>query len=237
MPPRFELTFDITQAELAAANEAAMRVQPEWERARKLARRSVRNFAIFGVPAAVFLVAAFVGRGSGTRGMYLEGGRGGLLIGGMIAFGLSRLDPVGQEIERTAKRLRAADFSADAGPKTVVIEEHGFQLTSSAGSLKAAWTNAWPSRLGGFLYINTTAGGMAVIPTRVFASEAEATACHEAATGWWKAAQVPHAQRLEQYLADRDLPCPRCTYPLRALRGEACPECGEPIRLERLTGY
>ena len=49
MPARFELTFDITQAELAAANEAAMRVQPEWERARKLARRSIRNFAIFGV--------------------------------------------------------------------------------------------------------------------------------------------------------------------------------------------
>ena len=140
MPARFELTFDITQAELAAANEAAMRVQPEWERARKLARRSIRNFAIFGVPAAVFLVAAFVGRGSGTRGMYLEGGLGGLLIGGVIAFGLSRLDPVGQEIERTAKRLR----KARAG-KAAVVKGPGKRLTADKKAAAGAippWTSA-----------------------------------------------------------------------------------------------
>jgi hypothetical protein len=237
MPPRFELTFDLTQAELAAANEAALRVHPQWDEARKASQRSNRSFALFGSPIIAGLLAYAVGRGSSSTETYVLGACIGFFISALIYIGMTHVDDVLPQIERAAKRIRAADFSADAGPKTVVIEEHGFQLTSSTGLLKSSWANAWPSKLDGFLYISTTAGGMAVIPTRVFASEAEATACHEAATGWWKAAQVPHAQRLERYLADRDLPCPRCTYPLRALRGEACPECGEPIRLERLTGY
>lgn len=39
---------------------------------------------------------------------------------------------------------------------------------------------------------------------------------------------------LEQSLADRDAACPRCGYNLRGLKGERCPECGEPVSLESL---
>lgn len=36
---------------------------------------------------------------------------------------------------------------------------------------------------------------------------------------------------LHVYLAQRDVPCPRCRYNLRALHGHHCPECGEEVRL------
>ncbi len=36
---------------------------------------------------------------------------------------------------------------------------------------------------------------------------------------------------LRQYLAGREVPCPRCQYMLRDLTGEHCPECGEKLTL------
>jgi hypothetical protein len=37
---------------------------------------------------------------------------------------------------------------------------------------------------------------------------------------------------LNEYLADRDTPCPRCGYNLRGLTGGRCPECGDELRLQ-----
>lgn len=39
------------------------------------------------------------------------------------------------------------------------------------------------------------------------------------------------AELLASYLAARDVACPGCRYNLRGCAGEACPECGRPIRL------
>jgi hypothetical protein len=43
----------------------------------------------------------------------------------------------------------------------------------------------------------------------------------------------PDADRamLQQFLADRDVPCPQCGYNLRTLSGAICPECGEQLAL------
>jgi len=43
--------------------------------------------------------------------------------------------------------------------------------------------------------------------------------------------QEPTDPALTSYLADRDEPCPRCGYNLRALTGQTCPECGAALRL------
>lgn len=39
------------------------------------------------------------------------------------------------------------------------------------------------------------------------------------------------AALLRDYLADRDVGCPRCGYNLRNLQTDRCPECGDAIRL------
>ncbi len=36
---------------------------------------------------------------------------------------------------------------------------------------------------------------------------------------------------LNQFLAERDLPCPLCAYNLRGLTSGACPECGSEVEL------
>ncbi|MEX0655119.1 MAG: hypothetical protein WDZ31_01850 [Phycisphaeraceae bacterium] len=43
--------------------------------------------------------------------------------------------------------------------------------------------------------------------------------------------QATDEQLLQTYLADRDVPCPRCGYNLRTLAGRHCPECGEQLRI------
>jgi hypothetical protein len=40
------------------------------------------------------------------------------------------------------------------------------------------------------------------------------------------------ARFLLAYLADRDLPCPRCGYNLRRLSSDRCPECGDVLVLQ-----
>ena len=37
---------------------------------------------------------------------------------------------------------------------------------------------------------------------------------------------------LTQYLARRDVPCPRCGYNLRDATSDACPECGDRLQLQ-----
>ena len=44
---------------------------------------------------------------------------------------------------------------------------------------------------------------------------------------------VPASEHLllQQYLAERDVPCPACGYNIRQLQGNTCPECGRELRL------
>jgi hypothetical protein len=42
---------------------------------------------------------------------------------------------------------------------------------------------------------------------------------------------VADAELLARYLADRDVPCPKCGYNLRTLSGRCCTECGTALRL------
>lgn len=39
------------------------------------------------------------------------------------------------------------------------------------------------------------------------------------------------ADPLRTFLADRNVPCPKCQYNLRALQQPLCPECGAPLEL------
>lgn len=42
---------------------------------------------------------------------------------------------------------------------------------------------------------------------------------------------MDNAEMLKTFLAERDLPCPSCTYNLRGLRNNVCPECHQSLEV------
>jgi len=44
-------------------------------------------------------------------------------------------------------------------------------------------------------------------------------------------ARLTPSVKLREFLDDCDVPCPACGYNLRALRSNACPECGQALEL------
>jgi len=47
----------------------------------------------------------------------------------------------------------------------------------------------------------------------------------------WRPARMSDRAVLRAFLRDRDIPCPRCGYNLRALPDANCPECGAPLTI------
>lgn len=45
------------------------------------------------------------------------------------------------------------------------------------------------------------------------------------------ASSASDADRLVEFLRDRDMPCPQCEYNLRNLQSPICPECGQALQL------
>jgi hypothetical protein len=72
------------------------------------------------------------------------------------------------------------------------------------------------------------------MPKRAFASRADAHAFLSQALAWWQAAQLPLGERIARYLGIADVACPACRYNLRGCRSATCPECGQPLTLEKL---
>ncbi len=127
------------------------------------------------------------------------------------------------------------DLSLYTGTMSLTVDEIGVQIRSPNEELKLSWQATAPATVGGFVIFQHGGHDRTFIPSRAFASDIAAAEFLDQAVSWWHAAQVPHAERLTRYFSDRDRACPRCKYNLRGVRGEACPECGESIRLESLV--
>lgn len=69
-------------------------------------------------------------------------------------------------------------------------------------------------------------GRVFIAPLRAFQSTEAAAAFEKAARECLEAAGGGTMGQLRQYLAERDVPCPKCKHNLRGLRSANCPECG-----------
>jgi len=167
--------------------------------------------------------------------MYLEGAALGAGLAAFLYFALPRLNSLDKAKKDEVERVQRMDLSPYTGTMTLAIDEIGVQFRSPNQELKLSWQVTAPTTVGDFVIFQHGGQDTTIIPRRAFASESAAAEFLDQAVSWWHAAQLPHAERLTRYLADRDRACPRCKYNLRGMRGEACPECGESIRLESLV--
>ena len=235
MPDRYELRFDVTRDDIIAAAEAIARSPAFWSATDIQHRRALRRQVLWMAPLIIPGAALFIGRGSSTRGMYLEGAFAGLLLAALMYFGLPRLDQTARLKKAHLAAIRKADWSNHVGPTTVIVDDQGVHIRAPARELRLTWPALSLHDLDQYILIAHGAGDGTFIPKRCFASPGETTDFIDHAWPWWHSGQLPAPERLARYLADRDTPCPGCKYNLRDNRTGICPECGRELTLDALA--
>ncbi len=228
--PHLEVTCDVTRADWIAANESLMLTNPYWRSIERRNRRRVRSHMAWILPAMV-VAGAWEGE---LHSAMREGAISGFLIALLIIFGLSRLDVTSKARTKAMEQIRRMDFGSHLGIVSIRIDDAGALIKTPARELKLSWAAVAVHDIGDYILLSHGGSDGTIMPKRAFASPTNAAAFVEQAAKWWRAGQLPASERLARYLADRDLPCLNCQYNLRGLRGESCPECGQPLALDKL---
>lgn len=236
MADRFDLSYEATREDLLKAFDVVTRESAGWKDAKRLHLRAVRRQTLVIAPFIIVGCTVFIGRAAGTQGMYLEGAALGAVFSAFLFFALPRLNTFDKATDREIERVKRMDVSAYLGKMTISVDEVGVTVHSPQRTLNLSWQVTKPMMAGGYVIFLHAGNDATVIPQNAFASPEAAIGFIDQANRWWEAGQLPHAERLQRYLADRDCLCLRCKYNLRGSKCESCSECGEPINLDSLTG-
>jgi hypothetical protein len=233
MTDRLELSFDIRREDWIEVNKACMNESPAWEAAARTYRRKTRRQVLAIAPFCIVGLALAVGRSSSTSGMYAEGAFFGGAFCALLYFALPRVNTIEKAKHARLADVMRADLSVWTGPTTITLDEQGVHIKAPSSESTLSWQLVAPSSAGGFVILQHANHGGTIIPPRAFTSGITAEGVLTQSMKWWRAAQLSHTERLTRYLADRDQPCPRCSYNLRGINGERCPECGEALELKK----
>jgi len=132
--------------------------------------------------------------------------------------------------ERSVQRMELSPYT---GPHTVSIDQWGLHVRSNLQDTSTSWQLVQPTMCGEYITFHNAGFYLAIIPPRAFIDANFAFRFFRLAREWHAAAQLPHAERLAHYLADRDDAfCPQCRYNLRGVTIGTCPECGRQLSLD-----
>ena len=148
--------------------------------------------------------------------------------------GLARIDNTGRRKSAALRSIKAMDLSQHVGHYIVRLSETGIDATTPTGRLSHNWTACTVWQMEGFFIIRIDSSQF-VLPFRAFPSAQAVTEFFQTATAWWQAGQLSPDLHVSRYLADRDLPCPKCKYNLKGIASARCPECGEQLTVAQLA--
>lgn len=230
MSERFDISFVVTREDWRAFNETVVLECPEWKGREANDRRTARQQVLWMGLFMLATAAALIARHHGAP-WYLKVACIGAFVLLFLYFALPHLNAAKNATKENLELVRRWDFSTRTGMTRIVMDEHNVQILSPKSRLNLSWLAVSPAAVRGFVVLKYSGNGETIVPSRAFASDAAAAEFLDCARRW---RQLAYVEQLERYLADRDLACSRCKYNLRGTRGDACPECGEPIRLEGL---
>jgi|GEM_PF-2175357 len=206
--------------------------------ARAARRRRLRSMLFYG-PLIITVASLYIGSRTSTRGMYVEGAiAGSILVGLMLMyFGSTRQDLAGfrRAAEHRAQHTEYGDF---IGPQSLRADAAGITQRTRHREMRQNWTVFESvTEVGPYLLLHGSLATTVVIPRRAFPTPQAADDAAAALRRWLDAGRAPPAARIAAYLADRDLPCPTCTYNLRGISSDRCPECGAHLTIEALQSH
>lgn len=242
MNDTIDISYELVREDwIEAYRVAADRREPEVAEAHRKARRAqLRHWLIFG-PCIVALVSMIIGSRASTRGMYLEGALAGAAV--VILMMLPTLTATTRryvaKYRQSVLELANTDELGDlVGPQRLRAGPEGIVRATAIQEVRLAWAAFETLDASeNLLILNGPYTAAVVIPRRAFPTPQAADAAAAALRRWLDAGRAPPAARIAAYLADRDLPCPTCTYNLRGISSDRCPECGAHLTIEALQSH
>jgi hypothetical protein len=228
------IEFEVTREDWIAVNEWLMANSPAWANANKAYRRKFLLQLIWMTPLFVGGAALAIGKAEATRGMYVEGALCGLVLIGVIAFGVFRLDATGKVKQQQLEQIRRADLADHIGRGNVMIDERGVEVRTLNKEMRLGWSAASVCDAGEYLIVQQGGTNGMLIPKRAFATPEAAADFLAESHRLWAEAQLPEPVRMARYLHDRDVYCPGCGYNLRGVQTNVCPECGRSLTMQTL---
>lgn len=236
MSDTLSIEFQITRDDWLAANRASMAESPEWVEHGKIYGKGIGWQAWLGVPGFALLAVILLPQSSAHEISTVGAAISGAIFGVFVSWGITRTNTTDRVKKAYLKQIEKMDLSAHVGSHAVRATADAVHIVAPSREVKLLWTAARPSRVTDYLLISHGGHDGTIIPTKAFPSDTDANAFFDQIVRWYHDAQGPESERLARYLADRDLPCPKCRYNLRGTRSQSCPECGTALSLDALLG-
>lgn len=221
------VTATVTRADHLAAARAVESSEATWAPAIAAAKRNRRRTALATAPVLIALITLTAGLFPGR--MFVEHALAGVVLAAFTVLGVLSLDVRTPILRRHREAVEAADFTIASGVIEFSADARVVRVKSAAIEIITSWRFAFVNDVPDYFLIQCRDRSTFLIPKSAFESPEHAKKCHDTMLGWWKTAQAHDQQLVREFLAHRDVPCPKCRYNLRDSTTAKCPECAYPL--------
>ncbi len=231
-----EVTYTLTPEDVVAFSTIALKGLPEYRTGRRRSIRMQRQALLtVGLLVCAALYGAWQLMSSGSSGASVP-----LVTLAVVLFlSFARLanpkwyDQASTELARSAASRGELDWIR--GEYRLSVDSSGVASSGPHGEGRTKWSGVERVlRDESFTGIVLRSGIAHIVPARAFSDRAEAERFFELCDDLLRAHGAHPASLATEYLDERDALCASCSYNLRGMKVDRCPECGELIDINEL---